>query len=171
MPKINRGARSCQDQDKAIGERINMYRRAKKLSQADLGTVLGITFQQVQKYEKGVNRVSASRLVQISELLEVSIADLLGGSSRFVLSTSGHIQSLVNPPAPDSRSSYRLTDEPPADVDAWVRQADVRRGSWWPDYSAWLAERSGPLRAAPATLGNRQHRATAKAPGTYVHAG
>jgi polyhydroxyalkanoate synthase len=98
-------------------------------------------------------------------------ADLLGGSSRFVLSTSGHIQSLVNPPAPDSRSSYRLTDEPPADVDAWVRQADVRRGSWWPDYSAWLAERSGPLRAAPATLGNRQHRATAKAPGTYVHAG
>ena len=82
MPKINRGARSCQDQDKAIGERINMYRRAKKLSQADLGTALGITFQQVQKYEKGVNRVSASRLVQISELLEVSIADLLGGSSQ-----------------------------------------------------------------------------------------
>ncbi len=97
-------------------------------------------------------------------------AGLLGGSSRFVLSTSGHIQALVNPPGPDSRSSYRLTDEPPADVDAWVQEADVRRGSWWPDYSAWLGERSGTVRSAPATLGSRKHRATAKAPGTYVHA-
>jgi transcriptional regulator with XRE-family HTH domain len=78
MPKINRG----QEQDKAIGAWIKVHRRAKGLSMADLGAALGITFQQVQKYEKGVNRVSASRLVQISELLEVSIADLLGGSSQ-----------------------------------------------------------------------------------------
>jgi polyhydroxyalkanoate synthase len=97
--------------------------------------------------------------------------DLLGGDSRFVLSTSGHIQALVNPPSPESRSSYRLTDEPVADLDAWVERADVRRGSWWPDYSAWLAERSGELEAAPKTLGSSRHKAAAKAPGSYVHAG
>jgi polyhydroxyalkanoate synthase len=96
---------------------------------------------------------------------------LLGGESRFVLSTSGHIQALVNPPSPESRSSYRLADAPVDDVEAWVAQADVRRGSWWPDYSAWLGERSGELRAAPKKLGSARYRASAKAPGSYVHAG
>jgi polyhydroxyalkanoate synthase subunit PhaC len=100
-------------------------------------------------------------------------ADLLGGSSRFVLSTSGHIQALVNPPGregAESRSSYRLTDEPVADVQAWAGQSEVRRGSWWPDYSDWLADRSGELRAAAKKLGGGHYKATAKAPGTYVHA-
>jgi len=98
-------------------------------------------------------------------------AELLGGNSRFVLSTSGHIQSLVNPPRPESRASYRLTEERTDDVEAWLARADVKGGSWWPDYSQWLAERSGELRDAPRTLGSSKHRATAKAPGTYVHAG
>jgi polyhydroxyalkanoate synthase len=100
-------------------------------------------------------------------------AELLGGKTRFVLSTSGHIQALVNPPPRDgapTRSSYRLADESPHDVDAWLAQADVKAGSWWPDYDAWLAERSGPLRAAPKRLGNVTYKATGKAPGTYVHA-
>jgi polyhydroxyalkanoate synthase subunit PhaC len=97
--------------------------------------------------------------------------ELLGGQSRFVLSTSGHIQALVNPPSPESRSSYRLSDGPQADLDAWVAQSDVRRGSWWPNYSAWLVERSGDVKAAPRTLGNRRYKAAAKAPGSYVHAG
>ena len=46
---------------------------------------------------------------------------LLGGRSRFVLSTSGHIQALINPPAPDSRSSYRTAGENPADPEAFRR--------------------------------------------------
>jgi polyhydroxyalkanoate synthase subunit PhaC len=96
--------------------------------------------------------------------------ELLGGDSRFVLSTSGHIQALVNPPSPESRASYRLDDKPIDDLDTWLAQADVKSGSWWPDYTEWLAERSGELRAAPKTLGNTRHKATAKAPGTYVHA-
>jgi polyhydroxyalkanoate synthase subunit PhaC len=98
-------------------------------------------------------------------------AALLGGDARFVLSTSGHIQALVNPPGPESRSSYRLTDEGTGDIEAWLAQADVKGGSWWPDYSQWLAERSGGLRDAPTTLGSSQHPATAKAPGSYVRAG
>jgi polyhydroxyalkanoate synthase len=95
---------------------------------------------------------------------------LLGGSSRFVLSTSGHIQALVNPPAPDSRSTYRVTDDPPADAEGWARSAPKQPGSWWPDYDGWLAARSGELKPAPRRLGGGGFKALAKAPGTYVHA-
>jgi polyhydroxyalkanoate synthase len=95
---------------------------------------------------------------------------LLGGNRRFVLSTSGHIQALVNPPSPESRSSYRMTEELDADPQEFYKQADVKAGSWWPDYSAWLGERSGELKPAPTKLGSAKHKAAARAPGTYVHA-
>ena len=95
---------------------------------------------------------------------------LVGGSKRFVLSTSGHIQALVNPPGPESRASYRVIDDPKQVPEVWLGEADVRRGSWWPDYAAWLSERSGDLKPAPTTLGSRGHQALAKAPGSYVHA-
>ena len=98
-------------------------------------------------------------------------AQLLGGSKRFVLSTSGHIQALVNPPTAESRATYRIVGNPEPEPEAWLQAADVRPGSWWPDYRDWLAERAGELRRAPKTLGSRQHKATAKAPGNYVHAG
>jgi hypothetical protein len=100
-------------------------------------------------------------------------ARLLGGDKRFVLSTSGHIQALVNPPGPagtESRSSYRVTDEPPFDAEAWAEAAPARPGSWWPDYDEWLAARSGQLKPAPKRLGGAGFKALAKAPGTYVHA-
>ena len=96
---------------------------------------------------------------------------LLGGSRRFVLSTSGHIQALVNPPAADSRASYRVTDDSTVDADAWLATADAKPGSWWPDYRDWLGARSGALKPAPKSLGSRKYRPTAKAPGSYVHAG
>ena len=95
---------------------------------------------------------------------------LLGGSTRFVLSTSGHIQALVNPPGPESRASYRVTDDLADDPEVWLGEADIRRGSWWPDYAAWLSERSGDLKPAAKTLGSSAHKATANAPGSYVHA-
>jgi polyhydroxyalkanoate synthase len=100
-----------------------------------------------------------------------SSTQLLGGRSRFVLSTSGHIQALINPPSPDSRSSYRTATENPSDSEKWFEQAAKRQGSWWPDYVEWLAERSGDLVQAPKALGSPAHKAQAKAPGTYVHAG
>jgi polyhydroxyalkanoate synthase len=95
---------------------------------------------------------------------------LLGGDSRFVLSTSGHVQAMVNPPTPDTRASFRVADENPPEPEAWLGHAATRPGSWWPDYAAWLAERSGDLLAAPGKLGSRTHKPTAKAPGSYVHA-
>jgi polyhydroxyalkanoate synthase len=95
---------------------------------------------------------------------------LLGGDSRFVLSTSGHIQALINPPDPDGRSSYRVAGEHPVRSDAWLERAATHQGSWWPDYVEWLAARSGELVPAPEKLGSEKHRPTAKAPGNYVHA-
>jgi polyhydroxyalkanoate synthase len=95
---------------------------------------------------------------------------LFGGAKRFALSTSGHIQALVNPPSPESRSSYRVTEDLSLDAPEFFRQAAVEPGSWWPDYSAWLAERSGEEIPAPRSLGSRKHRSMARAPGTYVHA-
>jgi polyhydroxyalkanoate synthase subunit PhaC len=93
---------------------------------------------------------------------------LFGGKRRFVLSRSGHIQALVNPPSPDSRSSFRVADELPEAPDEFASQAPQLPGSWWTDWDAWLAKRSGETKPAPKTLGNHGHKAQAKAPGTYV---
>jgi polyhydroxyalkanoate synthase subunit PhaC len=95
---------------------------------------------------------------------------LLGGHSRFVLSTSGHIQAIVNPPSPESRSSYRTADENPPAAQEWMELADKQRGSWWPDYDGWLSDRSGDLKPAPERLGADGYKPAAKAPGSYVHA-
>jgi poly(3-hydroxyalkanoate) synthetase len=58
---------------------------------------------------------------------------LLGGAMRFVLSTSGHVQALVNPPAPDSRSSYRTAPARHGQPEQWLDGAVTSRGSWWSD--------------------------------------
>jgi poly(3-hydroxyalkanoate) synthetase len=95
-------------------------------------------------------------------------AQRFGGRRRFVLSRSGHIQALVNPPSPESRSSFRITDELSETPEEFVAGASQLPGSWWNDWDGWLAARSGELRTAPKTLGNRTYKAQAKAPGTYV---
>ncbi len=64
--------------DIAVGARIRTRRRASGYSQTQLADSLGITFQQVQKYERGANRVSASMLVRIAAKLETSVAALVG---------------------------------------------------------------------------------------------
>lgn len=94
---------------------------------------------------------------------------VLGGESRFVLSTSGHIQALVNPPSPESRSSYRVAPEHPADPVEWQAGAAKLQGSWWPDHESWLAERSGDRVPAPEAQGSEAHPPVGEAPGTYVH--
>ncbi|HEY4410080.1 MAG TPA: poly(3-hydroxyalkanoate) polymerase [Acidimicrobiia bacterium] len=93
---------------------------------------------------------------------------LLGGNVRFVLSTSGHIAALVNPPG-NPKASYQASDSPhPPEAASWQRDAPRRPGTWWEDWDAWLAPRSGPLRAAPRTLGNRAYPPAEAAPGTYI---
>lgn len=74
--------RSPMPVDILVGQNIRRLRLAKGWSQTSLASHLGVTFQQVQKYEKGVNRVGSSRLVQIAEALEVSLADVMKGAHQ-----------------------------------------------------------------------------------------
>ena len=92
---------------------------------------------------------------------------LLGGESRFILSTSGHIAALVNPPGNPKASYQTGTANPPAAAD-WLKAAQTQEGSWWPDLAAWLADRCGADKPAPAELGDGQLPPLAEAPGTYV---
>ncbi|HEU4543366.1 MAG TPA: alpha/beta fold hydrolase [Jiangellaceae bacterium] len=92
---------------------------------------------------------------------------LLGGESRFVLSSSGHIAALVNPPG-NPKASYLTSKENPADPQAWLKGAETRQDSWWPDAVAWFGERCGPEKPAPDQLGGGGLRPLVDAPGTYV---
>jgi poly[(R)-3-hydroxyalkanoate] polymerase subunit PhaC len=92
---------------------------------------------------------------------------LLGGKSRFVLSTSGHIAALVNPPG-NPRAHYQINHAAPTDPVRWLRTAETQQGSWWPDLLAWLGDRCGPEKPAPADLGGGGLRPIIDAPGTYV---
>jgi polyhydroxyalkanoate synthase len=92
---------------------------------------------------------------------------LLGGTARFVLSTSGHIAALVNPPD-NARASFQTGKDNPADPQAWLRAAESHDGSWWPDFDAWLAERCGGSVDAPEVLGGHGLEPLTEAPGTYV---
>ncbi len=66
--------------DRHVGARVRMRRMLIGMSQEKLGEALGLTFQQVQKYEKGTNRISASRLQQISEALDIPLSFLFKGA-------------------------------------------------------------------------------------------
>jgi transcriptional regulator with XRE-family HTH domain len=68
--------------DKIVGRNIRVFRLAKGLSQTELADALGVTFQQVQKYEKGINRVGSGRLLKISAILGVKITDFFQGTDR-----------------------------------------------------------------------------------------
>ena len=95
-------------------------------------------------------------------------AQLLGSEHlRFVLSTSGHIASIINPPG-NTKSTYRVGDSCETDPAQWVQSAEKHSGSWWPDYVAWLNERSGEQKTAPQSLGGAGMAPLAPAPGRYV---
>ena len=92
---------------------------------------------------------------------------LLGGKSRFILSTSGHIAALVNPPG-NPKARYQVNDSTPANAADWLKTAKTEQGSWWPDLLAWLGDRSGEQKPAPEELGGGGLRPIIEAPGTYV---
>lgn len=75
---VKANPRRVQDTDIAIGERIRARRNQIKMSQEELGDTLKVSFQQVQKYEKGTNRISSGRLLQLSEALQCGVTDLIG---------------------------------------------------------------------------------------------
>ncbi|MGH8354605.1 MAG: class II poly(R)-hydroxyalkanoic acid synthase, partial [Pseudomonas sp.] len=93
---------------------------------------------------------------------------LLGGDRRFVLSNSGHIQSILNPPD-NPKANYLEGGKLSSDPRAWYYDAKHADGSWWPQWLSWIQERSGEQQETLQTLGNQNHPPMEAAPGTYVH--
>jgi polyhydroxyalkanoate synthase len=94
-------------------------------------------------------------------------AQLFGGTTRFVLSTSGHIAALVNPPG-NPKASFHTNDDLTSDPNVWLQGSEVHQDTWWTDLGRWLDDRSGAQRPAPRALGSHRLSVLAEAPGTYV---
>jgi poly(3-hydroxyalkanoate) synthetase len=92
---------------------------------------------------------------------------LLGGPTRFVLSSGGHIASMVNPPGSRNASFRTAPDNPPDPAD-WLGRSTTEGGSWWPDFARWLKQRGGGEKAPPRRLGAAGFQPLDAAPGTYV---
>ena len=91
----------------------------------------------------------------------------LGGNWQYVLSQSGHIQSLINPPGnPKARFLTNAANPPMAD--GFLAGATSHQGSWWPHWAEWLSAHGGEKVAAPKTLGSKKHKPGVDAPGSYV---
>lgn len=93
---------------------------------------------------------------------------LLGGDSTFVLSRSGHIQSILNPPS-NPKAEFWVGPEAGPEAEGWKAEAEHQKGSWWTHWHAWLAKRSGRKVAVQAVVGSQDYPAKESAPGTYVY--
>ncbi|WP_375785628.1 alpha/beta fold hydrolase [Bradyrhizobium sp. Pha-3] len=94
-------------------------------------------------------------------------AQIMGEGTTFVLSNSGHLQSLLNPPS-NPKASFMIGPISADKPDAFMATAEKRKGSWWLDWRDWLQARSGDEVAAPASLGSAHYPSLGAAPGTYV---
>ena len=92
---------------------------------------------------------------------------LLTGKRLFVLGAAGHIAGVFNPPAANERWHWIIAKLPES-ADAWFEGAKEHPGSWWPDWSTWLASHAGAQKAAPKGYGNANYPAIEPAPGRYV---
>ncbi|MCC8966308.1 MULTISPECIES: helix-turn-helix domain-containing protein [Bradyrhizobium] len=108
--------------DKYVGSRVRMRRIMLGMSQEKLGEALGLTFQQVQKYEKGTNRVGASRLQQISEILQVPVSFLFDGGPSGVKTADGFSEGS----SPTYVADFLATAEGLALTRAFTRIADAK---------------------------------------------
>jgi len=108
--------------DKYVGSRVRMRRIMLGMSQEKLGEALGLTFQQVQKYEKGTNRVGASRIQQISEILQVPVSFLFEGGPTGLASPDGFSEGA----SPSYISDFLATSEGLALTRAFTRIADTK---------------------------------------------
>ena len=111
--------------DKHVGSRVRMRRMVLSMSQEKLGGALGLTFQQVQKYEKGTNRIGASRLQQISQILQVPVAFFFEGAPTF----HPQDESLSEAPSPTYVSDFLATSDGLALTKAFmeIKQPKLRR--------------------------------------------
>jgi transcriptional regulator with XRE-family HTH domain len=112
--------------DKHVGSRVRMRRMMLGMSQEKLGDALGLTFQQVQKYEKGTNRIGASRLQQISQILQVPVAFFFEGAPD--IPTAGFAENGGGEaaPSPTYVSDFLATSDGLALTKAFMRIEDAK---------------------------------------------
>jgi transcriptional regulator with XRE-family HTH domain len=108
--------------DKHVGSRVRMRRMMMGMSQEKLGDAIGLTFQQVQKYEKGTNRIGASRLQQISQSLQVPVAFFFEGAPMPV----GHPDGNGHAPSPSYVSDFLATSDGLALTKAFMEIKDSK---------------------------------------------
>src|SRR5882757_1621357 len=106
--------------DKYVGSRVRMRRMMLGMSQEKLGGALGLTFQQVQKYEKGTNRIGASRVQQISQILQVPVAFFFEGAPNLQPHVPG-ANGVQEAPSPTYVSEFLATQEGLALTKAFIR--------------------------------------------------
>jgi transcriptional regulator with XRE-family HTH domain len=111
--------------DKHVGSRVRMRRMMLGMSQEKLGDALGLTFQQVQKYEKGTNRIGASRLQQISQILQVPVAFFFEGAPN-VLPAGTRQDGMHDAPSPAYVSDFLATSDGLALTKAFTRISDSK---------------------------------------------
>ncbi|HEU5273720.1 MAG TPA: helix-turn-helix domain-containing protein [Xanthobacteraceae bacterium] len=109
--------------DKHVGSRVRMRRMMLAMSQEKLGDALGLTFQQVQKYEKGTNRIGASRLQQISSILQVPVSFFFEGAA---LLEGGGGNEANDAPSPAYVSDFLATSDGLALTKAFMRIPDAK---------------------------------------------
>jgi transcriptional regulator with XRE-family HTH domain len=95
--------------DKHVGSRVRMRRMMLSMSQEKLGDALGLTFQQVQKYEKGTNRIGASRLQQIAHILQVPVSFFFEGAPH--VGPYHHGAGMTEAPSPAYVSDFLATSD------------------------------------------------------------
>lgn len=93
---------------------------------------------------------------------------LIKSPITFILTSSGHVQSIVNPPS-NPKAKFYLNENLKLGAEAWRAGATEHAGSWWDHWQKWYRARSGEDRPAPANLGNSDYPAGDAAPGRYVH--
>jgi transcriptional regulator with XRE-family HTH domain len=98
--------------DVMVGAKIRIFRIHRRISQTDLAEQIGVTFQQVQKYEKGMNRVGASRLSRIATVLDVSIGELFESPGDKLADSASPFRLLAEPGALRLLKSYARTSDP-----------------------------------------------------------
>lgn len=108
--------------DKYVGSRVRMRRIMLGMSQEKLGNSLGLTFQQVQKYEKGTNRIGASRLQQIADVLQVPVQFMFEGAPI----STGTANGFSEAPSPAYVSDFLATSEGLALTRAFTRIRDAK---------------------------------------------
>lgn len=86
---------------------------------------------------------------------------------KFVLSSSGHIQSLINPPG-NPKARFFTNPNLPASTDEWVAGASETKGSWWETWLEWLQDHAGGKKPTPKKLGSPAFKPIVAAPGAYV---